>query len=230
MCSHETGYPSADLLQLLRMTHFPALERGTPYADSGTGSASVGECGAAPELGSLFQGPAHEAQFVNDNIEEALEAHDQIDLFLKDNEDELRKRQEIIRNKRQFRCSIDLSSVFPNSYPSDSNCQTEQDKIDELPTIAPPSPFMDRTLDESDILAKQLEATKVKQVARKSHSRGKGCLLSVPPPEESRSTCADWSDEESVQSAWSGDKDEQNCQENDWSDEEDEEDGINQVN
>ena len=47
-CSHDTGYPSADLLNMLGITCFPALDKGTPYADSGTGSAD-------PELGNLFQ-------------------------------------------------------------------------------------------------------------------------------------------------------------------------------
>ena len=46
--SNDQGYPSADLLQLLKITSFPILEKGTPYADSGTESAD-------PELGTLFQ-------------------------------------------------------------------------------------------------------------------------------------------------------------------------------
>ena len=53
VCSHDSGYPSADLLQLLRITSFPVLEKGTPYADSGTESAD-------PELVNFFQCQPHD--------------------------------------------------------------------------------------------------------------------------------------------------------------------------
>ena len=45
--STDQGYPSPELLGLLKITSFPILEKGTPYADSGTESAD-------PEL-NLFQ-------------------------------------------------------------------------------------------------------------------------------------------------------------------------------
>ena len=108
--SNDTGYPSQELLTMLKITNFPALDKGTPYADSGTESASADQ-----DLGSLFRGPAHEALFVNDNLEEVLHTL----------EPAPKKPESIKRSK-----------------PSKPDEDTEAAK-NLASKIAPPTPFMD---------------------------------------------------------------------------------------
>ncbi|TRY70614.1 hypothetical protein TCAL_06132 [Tigriopus californicus] len=229
VCSHDTGYPSADLLQLLKITSFPLLDKGTPYADSGTESADA-------ELGSLFQGQAHEDLFLNQNIEEALGTLNFEDPNL--NLADVMREEALIPasttlptigttesngpNRSASNQSLNTMGFSPNAFQSDSFSPNRKPSDNEpVPvlvsetgpepvlvanpfSIAPPTPFMDR----------QAEQTNLPLSSRKRDGRplGKGKPSSYVKSlqgDDSQSLpgATDWSDNESVCSDWSDNDD-----------------------